>query len=267
MAENGRIFIDDLEGAPAAPRALSAGPGMPGSGVSEREEWLRRRNISAEQIAFEDEDPHSARYARLDVDETAGTILHYWFGYAAERTVSLQDRMTLWFGGGFQLDRIIAYRFSEIVAKLASGEAHRWAAIGVQERLAAVIALDQFSRNIFRGTAAAFENDAIALDLCKDAIASGDDMKLKPVERWFLYMPLEHSESATDQRRSVEKFSELLSQGGPELHPHLLLAYDFAKRHAAVITKFGRFPHRNAMLGRTSTSAEKAFIAKTPMGF
>lgn len=267
MSENGRIFIDDLEGAPMPPRTPSVGLAMPGAGFGEREEWLRRRNISAEQIAFEDENPYSARYTRFDVEETAGTILHYWFGYAAERIVSLQDRMTLWFGGGFELDRIIAYRFSGIVAKLASGEAHRWAATGVQERLAAVIALDQFTRHIFRDTAAAFENDAIALKLCRQAIATGDDMKLKPVERWFFYMPLVHSESSTDQRRSVEKFSELLSQGGPDLHPHLLTAYDFAKRHAAVIKKFGRFPHRNAMLGRTSTSAEKAFIAKTPMGF
>ena len=68
MPENGRIFIDDLEGAPAAPRAMSVGPVMPGSCVGEREEWLRRRNISAEPIAFEDEDPHSARYTRFDVD-------------------------------------------------------------------------------------------------------------------------------------------------------------------------------------------------------
>ncbi|MDP3493506.1 MAG: DUF924 family protein [Hyphomonadaceae bacterium] len=267
MPEHGRIFIDDLEGAPsAAPGGLSgAGFALPGN--SEREDWMRRRNLSAGQVAFEDDDPYSARYARLGVDETAGTILHYWFGYSLERPAALKDRMTLWFGGGFDLDRIIAHRFSEIVAKLASGEAHRWAAQGPQERLAAVIALDQFSRNIFRGTPAAFENDALALRLCKDAIVAGEDMQLKPLERWFLYMPLEHSESSSDQRRSVEKFTELLDVGGPELREDLLTALDFAKRHAAVIKKFGRFPHRNAILGRTSTSAEKAFMAKMPGGF
>jgi uncharacterized protein (DUF924 family) len=265
MAENGRIFIDDLEGVQLPPRSLESGPVKPGT--DERDEWLRRRNMSAEPIAFGDEDPYSNKYVRTDVDETPGTILHYWFGYAVERPQAMQDRMALWFGGGFQLDRIIANRFSDVVAKLASGEAYRWAANGVEQRLAAVVALDQFSRNIFRGTPAAFENDPIALKLCKDAMASGDDMKLHPVERWFLYMPLEHSESASDQRRSVEKFGELLAEATPEMKPHFESAYDFAERHAAVITKFGRFPHRNAILGRTSTSAELAFIENTPGGF
>jgi uncharacterized protein (DUF924 family) len=265
MAENGRIFIDDLEGAPAAPRAPLPGPVSPDA--NERDDWMRRRNLAPTPLAFADEDPYSASYTRFDVDETAGTILHYWFGYAADRPASLQDRMTLWFGGSFELDRIIAYRFSNIVARLASGEAHRWAAQGPQERLAAVIALDQFTRNIFRNTAAAFENDALALQLCKDAIANGEDMQLKPAERWFLYMPLEHSESATDQRRSVDKFTELLAEATPEFQQPLTSALDFAKRHANVVTKFGRFPHRNAVLGRTTTSAEKAFLAKHPMGF
>lgn len=265
MPENGRIFIDDLEGVPAAPQAPLPGPVMPE--FSEREDWMRRRNLAPTQVDFGDEDPYSERYKRFDVEETAGTIHHYWFGYAAERPASLQDRMTLWFGGGFELDRIIAHRFSDIVAKLASGEAHRWATNSPRERVAAVIALDQFTRNIFRGTAAAFENDEIALRLARDAIATGEDLKLSPVERWFLYMPFEHSESATDQRRSLEKFTELLEQCAPEHKEQFAAALDFAKRHAKVIQKFGRFPHRNALLGRTSSSAERAFLKATPGGF
>lgn len=265
MPENGRIFIDDLEGVPSAPQAPLPGPAIPE--FSRREDWLRRRNLAPTQIEFQDEDPYSPAYTRVDVEETAGTILHYWFGYAAERPAAMEDRMTLWFGGGFELDRIIANRFSNIVAKLASGEAYRWAASSIHERLAAVIALDQFSRNIFRGAAAAFENDHIALELARDAIATGEDMKLKPVERWFLYMPFEHSESSTDQRRSVDKFTELLEQCEPEHKEQFVAALDFAKRHAKVIQKFGRFPHRNAMLGRTSSSAERAFLKTTPGGF
>lgn len=265
MAENGRIFIDDLEGAPAAPRAPLPGPAMPELG--EREDWMRRRNLAPAPVAFEDDDPYSPRYTRFDVEETAETVLHYWFGYAAERSASLQDRMTLWFGGGFELDRIIAHRFSNIVARLASGEAERWARNSPRERLAAVIALDQFSRNIFRGAAAAFENDAMALRLTHDAIASGDDLALKPVERWFLYMPLEHSESEADQRLSVEKFSELLEQCEPEHREQFAAALDFARRHAEVIETFGRFPHRNDALGRDSSSAELAFLKTTPGGF
>ena len=146
MPENGRIFIDDLEGAPsAAPLGGMALPGGSLPGAGEREDWMRRRNLSSDPVAFEDEDPYSHRYTRFVVEETAGTILHYWFGSSLERPTALKDRMTLWFGGGFDLDRIIAHRFSEIVAKLASGEAHRWADAGAHERLAAVIALDQFS--------------------------------------------------------------------------------------------------------------------------
>jgi uncharacterized protein (DUF924 family) len=265
MAENGRILIDDLEGAPGARQAPTTGSLIPLPG--EREDWLRRQNLSPTQVAFGDEDPLSERYARRDIDETPGTILHYWFGYAADRPQTLQDRMTLWFGGGFELDRIIAHRFSDVVASLASGQALRWAGIGAHQRLAAVIALDQFTRNIFRNSAAAFENDAIALRLCKEAIAAGEDLQLKPVERWFLYMPLEHSESASDQRRSVEKFTSLLEQCDAEHRPQFAAALDFARRHAKVIAKFGRFPHRNSVLSRTSTSAEKAFLKKMPGGF
>lgn len=257
-----RILIDDLEGTPAARQAMLAGPAMPE--VTELEPSLSRYKAPPKPVSFPDEDPYSPAYMRLDLEETPGTILHYWFDYSADRASLLPDRVRMWFRGGFQLDRIIAHRFTSIVARLASGEALRWAELGPRERLAAVIALDQFSRSIFRGTPAAFENDALALLLAKEGIRRGEDMLLKPAERWFLYMPLEHSESSTDQRRSVEKFSELLGHATPELRPHLASAYDYAKRHAKVIAKFGRFPHRNAILGRTTTSAEKAFLAKNP---
>lgn len=265
MQSTGRILIDDLEGTPAARKALPAGPVMPQ--VSEREDWLKRYNAPPAPVVFPDEDPYSPAYMRLDLDETPGSILHYWFDYSADRASVLQDRIPLWFGGGFELDRSIAYRFTSIVAKLASGEALRWAAQGPRERLAAIIALDQFSRQIFRDTPAAFENDALALALAREGIRREEDLALKPAERWFFYMPLEHSESATDQRRSVEKFGELLALATPELRPYLATAYDYAKRHAKVIAKFGRFPHRNDILGRTTTSAEKAFLKRTAGGF
>jgi uncharacterized protein (DUF924 family) len=263
VAQNSeRILIDDLEGTPLARQAMLAGPAMPE--VTEHEPTLSRYKAPPQPVVFPDEDPYSPAYGRLDLDETPGTILHYWFDYSADRAAILADRVRMWFGGGFQLDRIIAHRFSSILAKLASGEASRWAEQGPRDRLAAVLALDQFSRQIFRGTPAAFENDALALRLAKEGIRLGEDMLLKPVERWFLYMPLEHSESATDQRRSVEKFAELLEHATPELRPHIASAHDYARRHAKVISKFGRFPHRNAILGRTTTSAERAFLAKNP---
>ena len=264
MPENGRILIDDLEGTPYAAPPAGAPAFVPGEPViSEREDWLKRYNIPPTHAPEgEAEDPLSAKYVRFDLDETPGSILHYWFAFSADRPATLGDRQSLWFGGGFELDRVIAHRFTSIVAKLASGEAVRWAACGPHERLAAVIALDQFSRSIFRKTPGAFENDPLALRLAREGIARREDRMLKPVERWFLYMPLEHSESMDDQNLSVEKFAELLSVATPETQPHFASAFDYAKRHAAVIRKFGRFPHRNEILGRQSTEAELAFLKK-----
>jgi uncharacterized protein (DUF924 family) len=262
--EDGRILIDDLEGTPYAARPAGAPAFVPGEPVaSEREDWLKRYNIPPIPPAeAEDEDPLSGKYLRFDLDETPGSILHYWFAWSADRPATLGDRMSLWFGGGFELDRIIAHRFTSIVAKLASGEAVRWAAHGPYERLAAIVALDQFSRSIFRGTPGAFENDPLALRLAKDGIARHEEKQLKPVERWFLYMPLEHSEAMEDQTLSVAKFTELLSAATPETQRHFASAFDYAKRHAEVIRKFGRFPHRNEILGRPSTDAEIAFLKK-----
>ena len=264
MPENGRTLIDDLEGTPYAAKrggAPAHAPGQPA--ISEREDWLKRYNIAPTPAAeSEDADPLSAKYVRFDVEETPGSILHYWFAWSADRPATLGDRMSLWFGGGFELDRVIAHRFTSIVAKLASGEAVRWAAYGPNERLAAVIALDQFSRSIFRNTPGAFENDPLSLRLAREGLARREDRMLKPVERWFLYMPLEHSEAMEDQNLSVEKFAELLSVATPETQPHFASAFDYAKRHAAVIKQFGRFPHRNKILGRQSTEAELAFLKK-----
>jgi uncharacterized protein (DUF924 family) len=228
----------------------------------EREEWLARANAPLPTGDIDD-DPWSARYVRNDIDETPGTILHYWLGYAADRPSLLKERNGLWFGASYETDRTIANRFGDILARLASGEARRWAERGPRERLAAVIALDQFSRNMFRGTPAAFENDALALSLAQEGVARGEDDRLKPIERWFLYMPFEHSEAAADQKVSVAKFARLAAEASPETREILESTHDYAKRHAAVIERFGRFPHRNDILGRPSTEAEIAFL-KTP---
>ena len=262
---SGRILIDDLEGTPAARNTMLAGPAMPQ--VSDRDEYLKRYNAPPAAVTFADNDPYSPAYMRLDLEETPGSILHYWFDYSADRASVLQTRMPIWFGGNFELDRVIAHRFTGIVARLASGEALRWAEQGPRERLAAIIALDQFSRQIFRDTPAAYENDALALKLAREGVQREEDYQLKPVERWFFYMPFEHSESSTDQRRSVEKFDELLSHATPDYRAYLATAQDYAKRHAKVIAKFGRFPHRNEILGRTTTSAEKAFLKRNAGGF
>ena len=116
--------------------------------------------------------------------------------------------------------------------------------------LAAILVLDQFPRNLFRGDARAFATDEAALDLAKRAIAEGIDLKLPPEQRAFVYMPFQHSEQKADQARPIELFSAL---GNP-------LNLDFAIRHKAIIDRFGRFPHRNEIFGRTSTDEEVVFL-------
>jgi uncharacterized protein (DUF924 family) len=198
--------------------------------------------------------------------ETPDTVLDFWFGKALEDPAALDVQMKFWFGGGPAADKVIADRFTETVGRLSQGEARSWAAQGPRQRLAAVIGLDQFPRSIFRKTPASFECDPLARDLTHEAVASGEDMKLRAVERWFLYMPLEHSEASADQSLSVAKFRELLDVAPPEQHKQLESVYDYALRHADVIKRFGRFPHRNAILGRTTTPEEAEFL-KTNPGF
>ncbi|MEP7210790.1 MAG: DUF924 family protein [Alphaproteobacteria bacterium] len=250
-----------------APPTLGASVANPAATLPRTEAELaearRRYNAAPEgPTTFVDDDPMSPAYARTDIDETPGTVLHFWFGYAADRPALLAERQRLWFRKDFNTDKVIAHRGGDLLAKLSSGEAHRWAAQGPRERLAAVIALDQFSRNIFRDTPASFENDALALELAKAGMARGEDNKLAPIERWFLYMPLEHSESATDQRYNLEKFNALIASVPSDQREAYAAALDFAKRHAAIIRRFGRFPHRNDILGRTTTTAERLFLSR-----
>jgi uncharacterized protein (DUF924 family) len=117
-----------------------------------------------------------------------------------------------------------------------------------------ILLLDQFTRNCFRETPRAFAGDALALSLAEDAVARGDDRRLVNVERWFMYMPFQHAESLAAQERSVALFRALSDDG-------LASPLPWAEKHAEVIRRFGRFPHRNAILGRPSTPEEIEFLA------
>jgi len=124
-----------------------------------------------------------------------------------------------------------------------------------------VLLLDQFTRNGYRDTPRAFAGDALALSLAQQGVARNDDARLIPVERWFLYMPFQHAESLPSQERSIELFTRLGTETG--MADQLV----WAERHAAIIRRFGRFPHRNAILGRTSTPEEIDFLATPGSGF
>ena len=174
-------------------------------------------------------------------------VLDFWFG-----SLKRAD----WFSKSDDIDRALVERFLatyEQVARKSLDVAH----MSAQEVLAAVVVLDQIPRNIFRGTARAFETDAKARDLTDAAVAMGQDKDLGLHERLFLYLPLEHSEDMSDQDRAVDLISAL---GDAEYTR-------YAIAHRAIIARFGRFPHRNDILGRTSTPEEIAFLREPGSSF
>ncbi len=251
---------------PANPLSPPRSADAPLSPEEERE-WLTRHKAKTSEpgdryARLEAADPFDERFSRPSISETPGTVLHFWFGHSTQHAAGMTDRQGLWFSGEYDFDEQIARRFAGLLAELASGGARKWAAEGPRERLAAVIVLDQFSRNMFRNTAGAFENDPLARQLTHEALKLGEDGLLHPVERWFLYMPLEHSEDMADQKLSVKLFTALAEDAPPGYRPALDNALDYAKRHAAAIRRFGRYPHRNAVLGRTTTPEEAAWLEK-----
>lgn len=194
-------------------------------------------------------------------------IVDYWIGDARDDAELAQKRKKVWFGKSEKVDTYLAENFTQIIAELAAGRADDWAAQGPTGRLGAIIVLDQFTRNVFRGKRGAFENDFKALFLCKDGLMRGDDKTLSEVERQFFYLPLEHSERTADQKLCVDLFESLLLDARPSFRPIVLDALDYARQHKAVIDEFGRFPHRNTILGRQNTPQEEAYLAKPGSGF
>jgi uncharacterized protein (DUF924 family) len=185
--------------------------------------------------------------AQPQVSDWVAEVLSFWFE---------ELKPAQWFSKDVALDELICARFiglHERVAAAPEGELLADPTIA----LAAVIALDQFSRNMFRGTARSFATDAKALALADKAVARGFDWRLSENERLFLYLPFEHSEDPAMQVRSVALFTVL---GDPKQRK-------YAEAHKAIIDRFGRFPHRNAILGRRSTAAEEAFLEKPGSSF
>jgi uncharacterized protein (DUF924 family) len=182
-------------------------------------------------------------------------VLEFWFGPAvADAEVSICGRAE-WFRKDPAFDALIRSRFRDTIDIAVAGGLGEWCTMP-RGALARVIVLDQFTRNVARDTAAAFAGDARALATAQDAIARGFDRQLQPLERWFLYMPFVHCEDLACQQESVRLFRALAEETG------LVEPLPWAERHAGVIQRFGRFPHRNRALGRTPTPEEEAFLAK-----
>jgi uncharacterized protein (DUF924 family) len=190
------------------------------------------------------------------------TVLAFWFPPGAEPQIAAQPtdvrspefpQRREWFHKDPSFDAQIRERFGESIAQAVAGGLGGWTA-APRGALARVLLLDQFTRNAYRDTPAAFSGDARARATADEAIARGFDRELTPVERWFLYMPFQHSESLEDQQRSLTLFRALASDTG------LASPLEWAERHAEVIRLFGRFPHRNAILGRPSSREELEFL-------
>lgn len=189
-------------------------------------------------------------------------VLEFWFG--ADRAAALRDpaRSRLWWRKDPATDTDIRARFGTWVAAALAGRLHHWAD-EPDGLLGLVLLADQFTRNIQRDTPAAFAGDPLALAWCRQGIAAGLEARLTAAERAFLYMPLEHSEILADQDECVARFERLVAESAPADRGTLAGMLDYARRHREVIARFGRFPHRNAILGRASTAAEWAFL-QTP---
>lgn len=186
----------------------------------------------------------------------ANDILDFWFGQGDEYGKSRKE----WFQKSAAFDDEIRTLFLATYELGADGQLSHWKA-EVRQCLALIVLLDQFPRNMFRGTARAFAADARARDATRHALASGFDNSMKPVERQFTYLPLEHSESLRDQEQCLELMQSL------SVFPETADLHVWAEKHLVIIRRFGRFPHRNAALGRESTSEEIEFLKQPGSGF
>lgn len=189
-------------------------------------------------------------------------VLGFWFGGAPDDAVAAREQAALWWGKSEQTDALITQRYAGLLEQARAGALDAWAQTP-RGRLALIILTDQFPRNIHRDTPLAFASDALARQHCKDGLARGDDLALRPIERVFFYLPLEHAEDAADQAQSVELFTRLVEDVPADQRALFAGFLDYARRHQAIIDRFGRFPHRNAILARVSTAAELAFL-QTP---
>jgi uncharacterized protein (DUF924 family) len=191
------------------------------------------------------------------------TILTTWF----PSDPALAQK--LWWGKDAAIDADLRERFGSTLAAARRGELDGWAETA-RGRLALVIVLDQMSRNIHRGSPEAFAGDAKARDLVHAGLERGHDRELPPDQRVFMYMPLEHSESLAEQDQCVALFQALADEVAAtdaELGKRYAYYLTFADRHREIIARFGRFPHRNAVLGRESTAEELEFLTQPNSSF
>jgi uncharacterized protein (DUF924 family) len=189
----------------------------------------------------------------------AQQVLDFWFGPPGDPGYAKPREK--WFVKSDAFDAEVALRFGPLIEQALAGRLLSWAS-DAQAALAATIVLDQLTRNALRGTARAFAGDALALDSARAIVGAGSDHGLTGVQRQFVYLPFEHSEDLAVQRESIALFTQLEHD-----EPALAGLLDWARKHEAIIERFGRFPHRNAILGRASTPEELEFLRQPGSSF
>ena len=205
-------------------------------------------------------------------ERRAQDVLDFWFGADPMAPDQLSQRMRLWFGGDEPpeiralRDESLTARFGSLAQSAAAGHLDAWVS-SPHRLLALVLLLDQFPRSIHRGTAAAFAQDERALELVMAGLQTGADATLTPIQRVFFYMPMQHSESPDIQEESVAAFRRLALEAPLEQRSLYQNCLKFAQLHQRIVARFGRFPHRNAVLGRQDSPAEEAFLRDETMRF
>lgn len=190
-------------------------------------------------------------------------VRRFWFGRLPLKPEGVKERYALWFGSGAEeeqrADEQVRSRFGALIERAAAGELSAWAD-SPRRRLSLILLLDQFPRHVYRGTGRAFASDREALALTLSGMQSAADAALSPVERIFFYMPLQHAELRDAQEESVAAYRRLRNEAPAELESMFATSLEYAEVHRSIVARFGRFPHRNRVLGRANTAEEETYL-------
>ncbi|MBT9540183.1 DUF924 family protein [Thiobacillus sp.] len=190
---------------------------------------------------------------------TPEAVLDFWFGQPGPASEVAARQRALWFGKSADNDRQVSERFDGTLIAAGAGQLDHWADTP-RNRLALIVVLDQFPHHIHRNHGLSFAYDAQSLVLAQAMIENGDAARVAPIEQVFAYLPLEHAESLALQDQSVALYAQLAAGADAAERPLFEGFLDYAVKHREVIARFGRFPHRNALLGRTSSADEITFL-------
>ena len=192
--------------------------------------------------------------------ETINKIVAFWLGASLDGPETALARRDWWYDGGASVDDEIRSRFGALVSRACKGTLSDWQATA-NGALALIVLLDQFTRNIYRGTPAAYSGDPFAFEIVNRAIDRNIDQELHPVARIWLYHPFHHAEDVEEQHKGIALLNGLLQSAPVLWHPYIERSIRGWSRHRDIVARFGRFPHRNQVLGRMSTDKERAFLA------